>query len=414
VAGVDELLWPLTQASSDLTNLTKLDADGNVLTSTTDLDGRYVNVTGDTMTGPLVVKAPQPAGTAGVVGLSSVVAESGRAISRIENAGDSVMGPFLILRKDRGTLAAPTPVKNGDQLGQFRFAMANGTAERQASLLTAFAVADGIATGCDSTLSINVFAANPATAATVLTLTNSVADGRAVGVSADSFTVAANNFTVAANGFITSKNGILVQRTVQGTAGQFDTSNVGSGETGYGIQARCTGTSLTSGSVTGVRGETLGTYSVGVGVRGIATGTANTNYGLQAFASGGTARNVGLYIGADIAQGTGQYAVECQSDAFVFFKGHLGLNIGAPTHQLEVGGDSMLRGPLEVVGNITSTGTAHAFANGSIPSPAVIGNIPRTIAATGSAGSAGQMVWDENFLYLRVLSGWKKVALTAI
>ena len=55
VAGVDELLWPLTQASSDPTNLTKLDANGNVLTSTTDVDARYVQKAGDTMTGPLLV-----------------------------------------------------------------------------------------------------------------------------------------------------------------------------------------------------------------------------------------------------------------------------------------------------------------------------------------------------------------------
>jgi hypothetical protein len=65
-------------------------------------------------------------------------------------------------------------------------------------------------------------------------------------------------------------------------------------------------------------------------------------------------------------------------------------------------------------GNITSTGAAHSFADGSIPSPAVIGNTPRTIAATGSAGFAGQMVWDDDFIYLRTTSGWKKVALTAI
>jgi hypothetical protein len=82
--------------------------------------------------------------------------------------------------------------------------------------------------------------------------------------------------------------------------------------------------------------------------------------------------------------------------------------------EAEIGGDLLIRGAVNCSGNITSTGTAHAFADGSIPSPAVIGNTPRTIAATGSAGFAGQMVWDDDFIYLRTTSGWKKVALTAI
>jgi hypothetical protein len=90
-----------------------------------------------------------------------------------------------------------------------------------------------------------------------------------------------------------------------------------------------------------------------------------------------------------------------------------GFNWSTPTHQLEVGGDTMLRGPLEVVGNITSSGTAHAFANGSIPSPAVIGGSASTPTA-GTAAAAGSMRWDENFLYIRTGTAWKKVALTAL
>ena len=406
VSGVDELLWPVRDVSKDATNLTKLDADGNILTSTADVAAKFVQKAGDTMTGPLIVKAPQPAGTAGVVGLSAVVAESGRAISRIENAGDSAMGPFLVLRKDRGTLAAPTSVKNADQLGQVRFAMANGTTERTASLITAFAVADGIATGCDSSMSLNVFAANPATPATVFTLTNSVASGR-------TFECTADNFAVNVNGYITSKDGLGVQRSRADAAVRIDQTGTGSGETGVALRASSSGSSLTSGAVTGVYAESIGTSKVGIGVQGRATGASETNYGLQAFAANGTVRNVGLYINDIPAAGT-NFAIESQADAATFLKGRLGVGFASPTHQLEVGGDTMLRGPLEVTGNITSSGTAHAFANGSIPSPAVIGNTPRTIAATGSAGSAGQMVWDDNFLYLRTTSGWKKVALTAI
>jgi hypothetical protein len=64
-------------------------------------------------------------------------------------------------------------------------------------------------------------------------------------------------------------------------------------------------------------------------------------------------------------------------------------------------------------GNLTSTGTAHSFANGSIPSPAVIGSTAFTPANSAAAGVDGSMRWDEDFLYVRVASGWKRVALTA-
>jgi hypothetical protein len=112
--------------------------------------------------------------------------------------------------------------------------------------------------------------------------------------------------------------------------------------------------------------------------------------------------------------GTRNYAFFSDSPAQNYFRGNVGIGFAVPTHSLEVNGDTMLRDTLEVTGNITSAGTAHSFASGSIPSPAVIGNTPRTIAATGSAGIAGQMVWDDNFLYLHTTAGWKKVALTAI
>jgi hypothetical protein len=400
------MVWPLRAVSKDPDNLTKLDAGRNVLTSTTDVAAKFVQKAGDTMTGPLTVKAPQPAGTATISSLATVAAESGRAIARITNANEDMLGPFLTLRKDRGTLAAPTPVKNGDQLGQVRFVMANGAAERTAGVLGASAVADGISTGCDSAMSLSVQAANPATPVAVITLTNSAAAGRTIEVGAD-------NFLVAASGYITSKDGLGVQRSQRGDAVRIEQTGTGSGETGIALRASSSGSSLTSGGVTGVYGESIGTCKVGVGVAGRATGASETNYGVQAFAANGTVRNVGLYINDIPAAGT-NYAIESQADAVSYLKGNLGVGWATPTRKLEVGGDTMLRGLLEVTGNITSSGTAHSFAAGSIPSPAVIGNTPRTIAATGSAGSAGQMVWDDNFLYLRTTGGWKKVALTAI
>jgi hypothetical protein len=242
---------------------------------------------------------------------------------------------------------------------------------------------------------------------------NGAGTTQVMAIGTDSFFVSCVNFAVNAAGFITSKDGILVQRTRLGVAGQFETSNVGSGETGYGIQARCTGTSLTSGSVTGVLGESLGTCSVGIGVQGRAVGVANTNYGIQAFASNGTIRNVGLYIGAELARVGTNFAIESQSSANSYLKGELGLNWATPTHQLEVGGTTMIRSTLEVVGNITSAGTAHSFASASIPSSAVVGGTAFTPATSAAAGAVGSMRWDENFLYVRTATAWKRVALAA-
>jgi hypothetical protein len=50
----DVMLWPLRAVSKDPTNLTKLDANNAVLTSSTDVDARYVRKVGDTITGNMV------------------------------------------------------------------------------------------------------------------------------------------------------------------------------------------------------------------------------------------------------------------------------------------------------------------------------------------------------------------------
>jgi|LakMenEpi03Aug12_release.lakeMendotaPanAssembly.Ray.scaffolds.fasta_scaffold263127_2 hypothetical protein len=92
----------------------------------------------------------------------------------------------------------------------------------------------------------------------------------------------------------------------------------------------------------------------------------------------------------------------------------VGMNWQNITRQLEVGGGAIIRGAFEVTGNITSAGTAHSFAAASIPSSAVIGDVAFTPAGTAAAGANGSMRWDENFLYLRTGTAWKKVALSAL
>jgi hypothetical protein len=92
----------------------------------------------------------------------------------------------------------------------------------------------------------------------------------------------------------------------------------------------------------------------------------------------------------------------------------LGINWTTPTVPLEVNGTARIRGPLETTGNITSTGTAHSFANGSIPAAAVAGIVAGTPASGAAAGVAGSVRYDANFLYVCVSANvWKRVALTA-
>lgn len=140
-----------------------------------------------------------------------------------------------------------------------------------------------------------------------------------------------------------------------------------------------------------------------------------------------TAVNVGAFdsgtsilispIGGSTASGTG-YAISSTSLLKSYHRGRLGLNVVNPNvnNQLEVSGNTVLRGELDVTGNIASTGTAHSFAPNSIPASAIFGNLPRTIVTDDNdPDSAGQMTWDADFLYIHTgVTGWKKVALTAI
>jgi hypothetical protein len=109
VAGVDELLWPLTQVSTDPSNLTKFDADGNILTSSTDVatavGAGFVKKAGDTVTGDMVFQ-----------GASNTFAQG--SINSI------AMGPLVLLtqstatatlnRTDAGKVLVAAPPVNND------------------------------------------------------------------------------------------------------------------------------------------------------------------------------------------------------------------------------------------------------------------------------------------------------------
>jgi hypothetical protein len=365
----EEVLWPLRAVSKDPTNLTKLDADGNVLTSSTDVDARYVLKDGDTMTGQLVVR---PAvGPASPDGSIQVIGDDTNAHFTVQRNADANGNPAYRFKRSRGTAAAPTSVQINDFLGAIGWhaVRAEGTYVAAGSIIAA-CTGNPLAGDASIRTELRFLVGSGAAQAQVMVLRP------------DYFNVSTTAFSIGTDGYIISEAGVYTKRKTNGASGRFETKTGSSALNGIGVWAESSGVAL-------------------------------KNYGIQVYAYGGTA-NTAVYISDELTRAPDNYAIESQSTADSYIRGNFGINILVPTHYLEVGGDTMLRGPLEVTGNITSAGTAHSFANSSIPSPAVIGNIPRTIAATGSAGSAGQMVWDDNFIYLRTTAGWKKVALTAI
>jgi hypothetical protein len=403
-----------TVVSADAKNLAKLGTDGKLLVSQPDLDAIYVNLAGDKMTGPLAVQVgatfTPPATAINTSTLLHVVREGGSALAELYSVGSGTAG--ILFRRKNGTLAAPTPVSNAN-LGVIRWQVKpnNGAADRTVGQI-AYAInspetEDGY---FDNTLGIggSGYAAGQPSAG--LTLAASAAAGRVGTLSIDTFVCTATNFTVNSGGGVTTAAGITVKSgginvvdggisaavPSGGGAGSFRSSDNGNGETGLGLLGAAAGTSATSGGVTGVRGEVTGTVSTGIGVSSDVTATATQNYGFATTVRGGT-RNCGLYV--DVPKGTGSYAVQFQGDADSYFKSNVGIGWSTPSVLLEVGGATKLRTTLEVVGNITSAGTAHNFAAKSIPASAING-VPTLKAddltdVTVTTPAAGQVLrWN--------------------
>ena len=89
-----------------------------------------------------------------------------------------------------------------------------------------------------------------------------------------------------------------------------------------------------------------------------------------------------------------------------------------PTSTFEVGGDSKLRGTLDVTDNITSAGTAHNFVAKSIPASAINGLISsaipkKTPASQTATGTAGEFCWDANYFYGAIATNeWRRIPWT--
>lgn len=410
-----------TVVSADSVNFCKLGTDGKILVAQADLDARYVNVTGDTMTGPLAVTAGSvmtaPPSAIHPSTALHVARSGGTAIVEVYTAAATGAIPAVYFRRKGGTLAAPAPIASGQQMGAVRWVTKpnNGAADRTtAQINVATSSVESDDGYFDGTMGMTLTGAKAGNPSASIIFQCTVASGRVITTTCDTFVVAGTNFSVDANGRIASLDGIAVDRTRAGVGGEFFVDNVNDGETAYGAYAKCTGTAatVTAGGITGVRGEVTGNVWNAVGVAGIATSTGGTNYGLQAQSSGAN-RNIGLWVNTGTVKRAGDFAVQSVSPDDVYLKGFVGLNWSTPSNQLEVGGSTMLRGTLDVVGNITSTGAAHSFASASIPSSAVIGSAAFTPATSAAAGAAGSMRWDENYLYVRTATAWKRIALTA-
>jgi hypothetical protein len=129
----------------------------------------------------------------------------------------------------------------------------------------------------------------------------------------------------------------------------------------------------------------------------------------------GVDQNICMYLDS-LPEKTGNYSLYSMADAASYIKGKLGIGWLTPTVPLEVGGATKLRGTLDVVGNITSTGTAHNFAAKSIPASAISGglSIPnKTPASQTAAGAAGEFAWDANYLYGCIAANdWRRLPWT--
>jgi hypothetical protein len=429
----DVVLWPLRAVSKDPTNVTKLDADNNVLTSTTDIAASFVRKSGDTTTGPLAITAGAtitPLPTAVVSNTTvHVVRDGAAAFMELYSTGPGTAG--LLFRKKAGTLAAPAAVPSNQATGVIRWQVkpTNGAADRTHAQISLTATSVETADGYyDSVMSFSCGGSSAATATANFGMRHELGV-RQFFVTCDNFVVdtagfvtaqsgfrsgAGNTFSVDTAGYIVSKSGLRVERAQNGDCLRVLQSNILANQSAVGLYSECHGSSDNDVALVGVSANAKGVCTRGVGLVANAESAGSVaNFAIQAF-SKNAVRNVGLYIDSGLLRANDSYAIQSVSPAASYFAGAVGIGWADPTHTLEVGGTTMLRNTLEVTGNITSSGTAHSFVASSIPSTAVIGNTPRTIAATGSAGNSGQMVWDDNFIYLRTTSGWKKVALTAL
>lgn len=127
-----------------------------------------------------------------------------------------------------------------------------------------------------------------------------------------------------------------------------------------------------------------------VGLSYTVSGPSKVAAGITVDATGGTTQNVGLQIG-NMTGATSPYAILSYTTAPSLFNGPIAIGafVNPGTRELDVTGESIFRGAVEITGNITSTGTAHNFAANSITASAIAGlPVAATVAPLANAATA--------------------------
>jgi hypothetical protein len=105
-----------TVVSADAGNVAKLGADGRISVQPSDMDSRWVNTSGDTMTGTLNIT-----GAESVVTGFTVTSSGASALANVSRYDNGNAGAQFQLLKGRGTAAAPLPVVSGDIIGTLTY-----------------------------------------------------------------------------------------------------------------------------------------------------------------------------------------------------------------------------------------------------------------------------------------------------
>jgi hypothetical protein len=165
------------------------------------------------------------------------------------------------------------------------------------------------------------------------------------------------------------------------------------------IAQTCIGTGITVG-LTGP--SVVNKFASGLAIRistGEYSGDTDTSEGSVIRSDGfGSVFNSGLSV-RDLPAADNNYALHISAPAKNYMRGNLGVGTSVPSRQLDVLGDSIIRGLLEVTGNITSSGTSHNFANNSIPASAIAG-LPVTTQVLTQAAYDALATKDPSTLYL--------------
>ena len=263
--------------------------------------------------------------------------------------------------------------------------------------ITGAAAANAVMCDCyvapDVTSTARMFLAYPSTAAGAFTVTQLVSfysgfNGKGAGstitnhigfLAESSMTQATNNFGFHGN--IAANTGCW-NLFMAGTAQNYFGGRVGIGTT-------------TPGSALEVTPGTMATQGINCLINGAAS---QVIYAVMAQAAGPAASNTGLYVNVTSATstnygiriinppaGANNWAIYSDSAAQSYHIGNIGIGTGitVPTSPLDVGGSSI---------RIRTTSTQ---------------------ATSAAAGNVGEIRWDDTYLYVRISSGWRRVALGA-